>query len=163
MIIKCNKCGEEKMAHPDFFRISKNKNGSWRPNAICRECDATYTREYNKTHQMWKKESVKEYKRAYDKKHFNKNKNNYLKKMHGLTLDEFNEMLKSQDGKCAICGDLSKEDERHFAVDHDHKTGENRGILCHKCNMAVGLFKDDPALFQSAITYLKSFNPVYPE
>ena len=163
MIKKCNKCGEEKMAHPDFFPIAKNKNGSWRPGAVCRKCESAYTVQRCKDVQQHKKPHVIAYKKEYDKKNFNKHKNGYLKKMHGITLDEFNEMLKSQDGKCAICGDLSKEDERHFAVDHNHETGENRGILCHKCNMAVGLFKDDPALFQSAITYLKSFNPVYPE
>ena len=57
-----------------------------------------------------------------------------------------------QDGKCAICG---KRDElRRLALDHCHKTGKLRGLLCMQCNTGLGQFRDDTNLLQKAITYL---------
>lgn len=68
-------------------------------------------------------------------------------------------MLSIQGGVCAIC----KKPERHrsngpkvkrLAVDHDHTTGEVRGLLCNNCNRALGLFGDDVTALQAAIDYL---------
>jgi uncharacterized protein YfaQ (DUF2300 family) len=82
--------------------------------------------------------------------------NNY-KKSYGTTIKDYDEMLKKQKGKCSIC--LSTETKNknysYFAVDHCHKTGKVRGLLCDKCNTALGSFQDSPEILLRAIEYLK--------
>lgn len=76
-------------------------------------------------------------------------------KKFGITLDEFNQLLEAQSGKCAICGYSDRSDSNFFpVVDHDHATGKVRGLLCMNCNTAIGKFKDDINIIKSAINYL---------
>ena len=66
-------------------------------------------------------------------------------------------MLAKQNGQCAICATTDPGcGHKHFCVDHDHKTGEVRGLLCMRCNKGLGLFKDDPVITQLATNYLRS-------
>lgn len=69
--------------------------------------------------------------------------------------------LAEQENKCAICGELSGSNNRkdRLAVDHCHVRNEFRGLLCHRCNTALGLFKDDVGNLESAIQYLKTHAP----
>ena len=82
-----------------------------------------------------------------------------LKNRYGITIDEYDEMFKEQEGVCAIC--KMPEVKKLFgnvvrlAVDHDHKTGKVRGLLCYKCNSILGRFNDNILLFESVIRYLK--------
>ena len=62
-----------------------------------------------------------------------------LKKLYGLTLESFDEMLKAQGGVCAICKQTDKTGK--FLVDHDHETGKVRGLLCRRCNHIIGLYE----------------------
>src|ERR1700677_4817800 len=64
-------------------------------------------------------------------------------KKYGLTENEHYDLLKAQNDSCAICGKAQKQNNRSFAVDHDHKTGKIRGLLCDQCNRGLGFFKDD--------------------
>jgi hypothetical protein len=73
-----------------------------------------------------------------------------LKKKYNITLEEYNSMAHSQENKCAICGDISGK----LCVDHDHKTGEVRGLLCTNCNTSLGKFKDSIEILKNAISYL---------
>ena len=75
---------------------------------------------------------------------------------YGLNIEKYDELFKSQSGKCAICGKSSKEmaDKKRLAVDHDHKTGQIRGLLCSDCNTMLGHFHDDPKLCIKAASYL---------
>lgn len=57
--------------------------------------------------------------------------------------------------ECTICGDLSTNGKCH-SIDHDHKTGQIRGVLCSSCNLGLGKFKDDPQLLEFARIYLLS-------
>jgi hypothetical protein len=76
----------------------------------------------------------------------------------GITREQFDTLLKAQDGKCAICGVLiTSLLPRQVHVDHDHETGQVRGILCAICNQGLGLFKDTIELLEAAIRYLKPF------
>lgn len=77
-----------------------------------------------------------------------------LQSTFGINLDEYNAMLASQNGGCAICGKSSEENKKRLAVDHCHNSKKVRGLLCSPCNQAIGLFKDSTELLQSAISYL---------
>lgn len=72
----------------------------------------------------------------------------------GITLKQYDEMLDAQGSRCAICGKTPEDNGRRLAVDHDHNTGEIRGLLCVSCNMGLGKFGDDPTLIAKAIAYL---------
>jgi len=63
-------------------------------------------------------------------------------------------VLAAQEGACAICKVTAPGGQGTFHVDHDHKTGAIRGLLCHHCNTALGKFKDSPILLETAIAYL---------
>jgi len=76
--------------------------------------------------------------------------------VYGITLEIYNQMLKAQGGVCAIC---HKEDSKgnHLSVDHDHSTGKVRGLLCGRCNLALGGFSTQE-LLEGALKYLKAVN-----
>lgn len=78
-----------------------------------------------------------------------------------LTQEQYNAMFIAQYGLCAICGKPETVIGRHrqpkaLSVDHDHKTGKIRSLLCCKCNLGIGNFDDDIALFRRVISYLES-------
>lgn len=91
--------------------------------------------------------------------HANKDayKNRQLKNRYGMTLSEYAEMLEDQDWKCKICRIEQDQNvaERKLSVDHDHKTGKVRGLLCQNCNLAVGFLRDNPGWAEKAIQYLE--------
>jgi hypothetical protein len=74
---------------------------------------------------------------------------------YGITAEQFNEMLARQNGVCAICGQDNTRFGKRLAIDHDHDTGDVRGLLCNSCNGALGLFKDDVDTLKKAIEYLQ--------
>lgn len=76
---------------------------------------------------------------------------------YGLSLTEYEEIRRTQNDKCAICSsDNSKsKNGSGWCVDHDHKTGEVRGLLCHPCNRGLGQFQDDVEVMRKAIKYLE--------
>lgn len=82
----------------------------------------------------------------------------HLKKTHNLTDEERAVMFIMQGGKCAICGKLEKEVGKKFGVDHHHISGKIRKLLCYKCNLALGLVKEDPEILISMLSYLKEHN-----
>lgn len=81
-----------------------------------------------------------------------------IKEDYGLSLNEYNELFKKQNGNCAICGKNQSVFKYKLAVDHCHKTNKIRGLLCGKCNTALGSLEDDIIILQKAINYLKVFN-----
>lgn len=78
---------------------------------------------------------------------------NYLRKTYGLTLAQCNRMNEMNDGLCWICG--AKPKSRRLHVDHDHKTGRVRGLLCWHCNSGLKWFRDNEDFVASAVNYLK--------
>jgi len=93
----------------------------------------------------------KDYYRRNRRSVLRKNRNNELRTKYGFSLVEYDRMFAAQGGLCAICSNSS---DRALHTDHDHETGEVRGLLCGSCNKALGLFKDDPARIQEAAYYL---------
>lgn len=80
-----------------------------------------------------------------------------IKKAYGITLIDFDALLEKQGGGCAICG-KTEFNGRGAYVDHDHETGEVRGILCVNCNTGMGMFKDNIENMEKAIMYLDRHN-----
>lgn len=79
-----------------------------------------------------------------------------LKQKYGLTLEEFDELLAQQGGGCAICGSPDPNAQHGvWHVDHCHKTGRVRGLLCGPCNTGIGQMRDDPARLRAAADYLE--------
>lgn len=77
--------------------------------------------------------------------------------LYGVTPEQFEQMLATQGGVCAICGtDQWDSKGRGPNVDHDHTTGKVRGILCNSCNNGLGRFRDDTALLLAAVKYLEA-------
>ena len=90
-----------------------------------------------------------------------KGKNAYYKRNYGITDADLAAMKRAQDNKCYLCGSegfligKNNHDER-LAVDHCHSTGKVRKLLCHNCNRALGLFKDNPELMRRAADYVEN-------
>lgn len=83
----------------------------------------------------------------------------FMKKRYGITWEDYQSLLDKQDGKCAICLTDNAQNNRtsgKLFIDHCHSTGKVRGLLCSKCNHALGQFNDDENLLLSAVTYLRS-------
>ncbi len=76
-----------------------------------------------------------------------------LRRRYGLSNEEYQEMLDAQQGVCAICGKECRKN-LFLSVDHNHRTGAVRGLLCDDCNNGLAKFFDDVTLLQKAIEYL---------
>jgi hypothetical protein len=129
----CSKCKIEK----ELTEYHKRNNRPCGVRSICKQCYKGY-----------------EFKRrpGYAREHS-------LMKSYSITIEEYDYILKKQDSKCAICGIHSASivgRKKHLCVDHNHKTGMVRGLLCDKCNRGIGLLNDDPITIKSAIDYLNS-------
>jgi hypothetical protein len=110
----------------------------------------------------------KEWHRIADARYYFRHKDKVLKSQrgrkrldrYGLTLEQYKEMFKQQNGLCAICKQKETTVSHKtgevvlLSVDHNHKTNEIRKLLCHRCNLGIGVFKDDWRLLQMASDYL---------
>jgi len=140
-----------------------------------RQKNKEYFRQKAKEYYQLNKEKLKEYKTIYRENNKEKIKaqqieyrennpekirNHDLKSNHNITLEEYNKMLDEQNGVCAICFEKETDKEsnkkiKSLAVDHDHKIGSVRGLLCGKCNKMLGMAKDNIFILKNAIEYLK--------
>lgn len=75
----------------------------------------------------------------------------------GITIEEYRKMFEKQENRCAICWRGGETITKKLDVDHNHKTGKVRGLLCGDCNRAIGLFKDDIYRLSNAISYLRKY------
>ncbi len=89
------------------------------------------------------------------------NRKSHLKRSYGLTVDEYDAMLAAQNGVCAVC-ERSPTPGISLHVDHDHDSGSIRGLLCFRCNNALGDLEDDPSLLGAAAHYLEAALPREP-
>ena len=133
----CRTCGETKNLYEDYYKIRKNKDG---PSAWSYECKVCCRSRVNKSY-------------ADDPR---PTRDRHLKRMYGITIDDYDRMLVEQNGVCATCGtDKPGGRWEMFACDHDHKTGKVRGLLCKSCNIALGEVGDNAQTLQSMIEYLQ--------
>lgn len=80
-----------------------------------------------------------------------------LRTRYGITSADYEELLKAQDYKCAICEREQCKTGRNFAVDHNHETNKIRGLLCSNCNVGIGNLKDSIPLLRKSIDYLEKY------
>jgi hypothetical protein len=85
-------------------------------------------------------------------------KSRKLKYNYGITLEEYNNKLKEQGDVCAICKSDTPGGNGDFYVDHNHTTGQVRGLLCHWCNFMIGQSKESPEILSAGIDYLKKWS-----
>jgi hypothetical protein len=93
---------------------------------------------------------------AYNKLHPTRHKNNTLIAKYGITLDQYNEIVKSQNNKCKIC-DKELLTSIQTNLDHCHGSKKIRGILCSMCNKGLGHFKDNANVLEKAAKYIRDF------
>lgn len=136
----------------------------------CRECKAAHNSAYRKDN----RELIYSLRKAWLEKrpgYMNKYRSNrykydpikrkiarrnHLLKSYGLTESQFNAMIEKQNFKCASCGDPTPTTLK-AKIDHCHTTGIVRGLLCHNCNVSIGLMRDDPAKIKKLAAYLIRF------
>ena len=111
-----------------------------------------YADRYRASHQ----EQTKKWHKEWSAKNSALKRGYSLKNLYGITLEQYTEISDKQNGKCKICNRLpfGGKKGRNLVVDHDHVTKQIRGLLCQKCNIAIGFLGDDIAGLQRAIDYL---------
>lgn len=112
-------------------------------------------KEYSKKYYHEHIEENRKRGREYNKTHKRENKNRALIRYHGLTLIEYENMVQNQKGRCAICGEVPS---KRLVVDHDHRTGKIRKLLCDYCNIGLGHVKDNIEILENMIEYLKQYD-----
>ena len=81
----------------------------------------------------------------------------HLKRRYDISRTQYESLLQLQGGRCAICRRGPEgSGKKKLTVDHDHLTGEVRGLLCNHCNVALGNLRDDPLVVRAALAYLES-------
>jgi|APGre2960657404_1045060.scaffolds.fasta_scaffold55603_2 hypothetical protein len=122
-----------------------------RPEVIARRKETL--KKYNKSQKRL--ESVERYKKSH--KGLQNRRRGALSSKYKITEQKYFEILEKQIGLCAICESDSpgRKGSKNFTVDHDHTTMEVRGLLCHPCNVMLGLAKDSIEVLETAIKYLK--------
>jgi hypothetical protein len=113
-----------------------------------------YSRKYYQNHrEQWKK-YTREYRKRNAKTIREKDRESNLKSKYNLTLEDYDELLDKQNGVCAICGGINRAGKR-LGVDHCHRSGKVRGLLCDTCNLILGQFDDQIKILQKVIKYLQ--------
>lgn len=89
---------------------------------------------------------------------------NQIKAKYGINKQDYLMMVEKQNNKCAICGEeeeqvnvWKRDQKRRLAIDHNHITGEIRGLLCYRCNTTLGKLNEDVELLKNMIIYLEEF------
>lgn len=133
----CTGCGEEK----PLDQYNKKKASRDGLNYKCRPCVNAYSLGWYREN----RERVKRTHREY-----------VLKSLYGIDEAEFQELLRAQNGKCALCPMIFEEiGRRNLCVDHDHTTGKVRGLLCRRCNSSIGQLGDDAEGLRRALAYVE--------
>lgn len=159
---RCTACNEVK-ATELFYATRKNKEGRM---PQCIECTKqrnkhSYIRNketrlnYRKSYYENNKEVIREKQKKYNDQHKDRKRDLVYQKTYGITLDSYLKMVVDQDCSCAICNTHQNNLDRRLHVDHNHINGKVRSLLCHNCNTAIGLMKEDTTLLQKMIDYLK--------
>jgi len=169
----CSKCKTEHPATLGYF--GPDMRASDYLQSCCRSCKRIADKKYRQTHngrlahnkgnrryaktpkgKITGKQKERKYRKTdKGKKTVRKIKRNARIESYGITVEQYDMMLLNQNGVCAICG--RPELNRRLCIDHNHTTGEVRGLLCTSCNVFVGYLEKDDGLRQKAKEYLGKY------
>lgn len=141
----CTACGESKAL--DSFAVRASGRQAGQLYARCRPCTATAAR-------AWEQRNRERYKQLKREHHERRGRDTVFKKKYGITVAERDALVEKQGGKCAGCLAAFTETATP-RIDHSHLDGHVRGLLCHQCNVALGLLKDDPDRLRRLADYLE--------
>lgn len=143
---KCTKC--LRFLDIKKFSVGRAYRGGYR--SRCKSCRAKYQKEHRGTGELSPKQ-IRNKSSDY---------NRLIQRKYGINIKQKNKILKNQNNRCAVCKSLFINNEkcRSDHIDHCHKTGMVRGILCRSCNLGLGLFRDNTEFLETAIKYLKINN-----
>lgn len=134
-VMTCTKCGRS--GPQDEFSKFRRGNKVYRRHQ-CKACYLIRAREIRKD---------------FHRKHVPYSKDKRLKRKYGISIHDYQQMVINQSGRCDICKS-PESDKVKFQVDHCHKTGKIRSLLCNRCNSVLGFAQDSTEILQSAIKYL---------
>ena len=151
-MIKCTKCLEIKSEN-NFVNDKSKKNNK---KSHCKSCVNLYFRQRYEKDPEGQRNKSREYRKKlrteFPEKLKESQRKSALKKHYNLTLEEYNLKLQEQNGVCEIC--KTPPNKKQLAVDHCHKTGKIRKLLCANCNTALGLLYDDVNIITSLRNYI---------
>jgi hypothetical protein len=131
-----------------YCKVCKRIKGSeWKQKNKAQHLD------FQKRYREANRQKLRNYNKQYDRLNKDKVRSQDLKSKYGITLDQYKILFVQQNGSCKICAALPK--IKALAVDHCHKTGKVRGLLCGLCNRGLGMFKDNTILLYKAADYLE--------
>ena len=185
-IVKVCKIHGELNAEQVYYSKRKNRPS---PAIICKQCNTRvckegylknrevridkaieYKNENRAAYNAWLREDRKKFPEKY-REYARENRKKYghlrnkmeISRRRGISIDEYDALLESQNKLCAICQrpeNRMSRDKKHMSelcLDHNHETGANRGFLCHSCNTGLGKFQDSIEQLQRAIDYLRKY------
>lgn len=156
-MITCKKCG--RTLDESLFRKDPRLKSGYR--SVCKECrpytdhDRAVCRAYRQSHREQAAEHMRAYRARHREKLLHRNRDKRLTDAYGIGTKEWDGLFEHQGRRCAICG-VAHSGKQNWRTDHDHKTGEVRGILCNLCNTMLGLFDDDVVRMGRAVEYLRN-------
>lgn len=133
----CSACSEKKPISE--FNRNKSKPGGY--TTQCKDCVKAYRDSNKEYYSNYNSQYRKRYPHTYQR---------HLKYTYGLSPEQYESLATQQSYLCLICNKEAK-----LVVDHCHSTGQVRGLLCQKCNTALGKFNEDTAILRRAIAYLE--------
>lgn len=177
----CKKC--QRSLPVENFRASR---GVAHARNVCGDCEKAHSRKYNSRHDVRRRaqeavneryrtdEAYREKKKARIRKYqttpdgLRGNRHSKLHASYGLSIEEYERLLNEQNGLCKLCR-MINDHGRALSVDHLHVPGFDtlsmvdkrklvRGLLCERCNRALGLLRDDPTLMRICAEYVERFN-----
>ena len=140
---KCSKCLEFKPMDTDYFAFHKKYRFFLK--TFCKSCAKAEFKKYYSKH----KERLKAAQLKWCREHPEKIKARDLRRKYSMTVEDYNRLVSSQEGKCKIC-----DRQARLVVDHDHATGKVRGLLCRLCNTSLG-FVENQEFLVKALSYLR--------
>jgi hypothetical protein len=102
-----------------------------------------------------KNDRQNKYRKLHPERYNRVKQTSVYKLKYGISYQDFLRVIEEQGYKCKLCGDEVKENGKSTHIDHDHKTGKFRAILCHHCNTGLGMFRDSIELLDKAKVYLQ--------
>lgn len=166
----CSKCKTVYPYTAQFYRRKKTNSSGF--SYCCKRCETIKDKEYRAENReriaavakQWYENGGREKQALYTKKHYQERKARYKESkrlyrftQYGINEKDFLKMSRKQEGRCGICNKVPDT----LCIDHNHDTGQVRGLLCRKCNSAIGKLYDDPEIILNAYYYLVNNDRVF--